>query len=229
MPQPQAETETLVDGHRHTYKGRYARSMSLGMSPTRQTLTAISEQPRQDLCNSEGRGEGRQLSSKGCESIGCGESLSLSRAFSSSMLILPQDKSSFEALQSDVLPASYTAHKMFKRHDTFLGDGSSAEMWEKQLPYMTPTLSFSLFYDVLRQALTVNLMKAENLPQKSPLHRCNPSVMVYIVPHRQQVQQPVIRESTFNPMFWQGFEFCNLQLSDVKNQVLVFMINDHEM
>ena len=92
-----------------------------------------------------------------------------------------------------------------------------------------PTLLFSLYFDIQRRTLTVNLMQAGNLPHKDPAHgTCDPFVMMFLLPNKEEVLQSVIRQRTLNPKFHQTFEFNGLLANELKNQVLVFRIFDHD-
>lgn len=92
-----------------------------------------------------------------------------------------------------------------------------------------PMLYFSLYFDIQRRALAVNLMKAENLPQK-PANQgsCDPFIMMFLLPNKQEVLQSVIKQRTLNPVFKQVFEFSGILAHDLKNQVLVFRVFDHD-
>ena len=92
-----------------------------------------------------------------------------------------------------------------------------------------PTILFSLYFDIQRRALAVSLLKAENLPQK-PSHQgtCDPFVMMFLLPNKQEVLQSSIKQRTLNPEFQQVFEFGGILANDLKNQVLVFRVFDHD-
>lgn len=101
--------------------------------------------------------------------------------------------------------------------------GSSAEKTDP------PLLYFSLYFDIQRRALTVNLIKVVNLPQKPPNQgSCDPFVMMFLLPNKQEVLQSVIKQRTLNPEFQQVFEFGGILANDLKNQVLVFRVFDHD-
>ena len=92
-----------------------------------------------------------------------------------------------------------------------------------------PLLYFSLYFDIQRRALTLNLIKIVNLPQK-PANQgsCDPFVMMFLMPNKQEVLQSVIKQRTLNPEFQQVFEFGGILANDLKNQVLVFRVFDHD-
>ena len=92
-----------------------------------------------------------------------------------------------------------------------------------------PYIYFSLYFDIQRRALTVNLIKAENLPPK-PANQgsCDPFVMMFLLPNKQEVLQSVVKHRTLNPEFQQVFEFGGILANDLKNQVLVFRVFDHD-
>lgn len=92
-----------------------------------------------------------------------------------------------------------------------------------------PFIYFSLYFDIQRRALTVNLIKVENLPRKPPNQgSCDPFVMMFLLPNKQEVLQSVIKQRTLNPEFQQVFEFGGILANDLKNQVLVFRVFGHD-
>ena len=92
-----------------------------------------------------------------------------------------------------------------------------------------PYIYFSLYFDIQRRALMVNLIKVENLPPKPPNQgSCDPFVMLFLLPNKQEVLQSVVKQRTLNPEFQQVFEFGGILANDLKNQVLVFRIFDHD-
>jgi synaptotagmin-1 len=103
--------------------------------------------------------------------------------------------------------------------------GESASAGLENPPY----IYFSLYFDIQRRALTVNLIKVENLPPKPPNQgSCDPFVMMFLLPNKQEVLQSVIKQGTLNPEFQQVFEFGGILANDLKNQVLVFRVFDHD-
>ena len=92
-----------------------------------------------------------------------------------------------------------------------------------------PVVYFSLYFDIQRRALTVNLIKVVNLPRK-PANQgsCDPFVMMFLLPNKQEVLQSVVKHRTLNPEFQQVFEFGGILANDLKNQVLVFRVFDHD-
>ena len=92
-----------------------------------------------------------------------------------------------------------------------------------------PFIYFSLYFDIQRRALMVNLIKVENLPPKPPNQgSCDPFVMLFLLPNKQEVLQSVVKQRTLNPEFQQVFEFGGILANDLKNQVLVFRVFDHD-
>ena len=105
-------------------------------------------------------------------------------------------------------------------------EGGKGEVSKLKNP---PYVYFSLYFDIQRRALTVNLVKVENLPPKPPNQgSCDPFVMMFLLPNKQEVLQSVIKQRTLNPEFQQVFEFGGILANDLKNQVLVFRVFDHD-
>ncbi|CAI8056461.1 Synaptotagmin 1, partial [Geodia barretti] len=108
------------------------------------------------------------------------------------------------------------------------GDTSGAEV-TSTTDENPPYIYFSLYFDIQRRALMVNLIKVENLPLKPPNQgSCDPFVMLFLLPNKQEVLQSVVKQRTLNPEFQQVFEFGGILANDLKNQVLVFRVFDHD-
>lgn len=123
--------------------------------------------------------------------------------------------------KSRTLPAHVTSPPSYLTG----GDGASSSAVTDD----PPMLYFSLYFDIQRRALAVNLMKAENLPQKPASQgSCDPFIMMFLLPNKQEVLQSVIKQRTLNPVFKQVFEFSGILAHDLKNQVLVFRVFDHD-
>ena len=250
LPQPKANTAALVQGHQVIQESKFSRSMSFDVQSSQeasQIRGAVSQQPRRATIIA-GRAQSmsptvpsrlllsRQVPMELLESpsgrfspsyaTGISRQPSLSQLWSPpSKFAIPRSYS-LETLKSP----EHSAHRKIIRQESFLGEGEETRgLQAAHFARRVPKLYFSLYYDVQRRALTIGLIKAEKLPPKPRGAACNPFVMIYIMPHKHGVQQSEIKQGTLNPVFSQGFEFCDLQLNEVKNQVLVFVINDNEM
>ena len=91
----------------------------------------------------------------------------------------------------------------------------------------SPSLHFSLHYDVQRRTMTVHLKEASNLPAKDRSGTSDPFVVMHLHPNKEEIFESKIVYKTLNPVFNQSFEFHNLQLDDVHRQSLVFRIYNH--
>ena len=92
----------------------------------------------------------------------------------------------------------------------------------------SPSLQFSLHYDVQRRTMTVHLHQASNLPAKDRSGTSDPFVVMHLHPNKEEVFESKIVYKTLNPVFDESFEFHNLQLDDMHRQSLVFQIFDHD-
>ena len=92
----------------------------------------------------------------------------------------------------------------------------------------SPSLQFSLHYDIQRRTMTVHLKEASNLPAKDRSGTSDPFVVMHLHPNKEVIFESKIVYKTLNPIFNQSFEFHNLQLDDVHRQSLVFRIYDHD-
>lgn len=134
-----------------------------------------------------------------------------------------EDERRKKLAKSRTLPAHVTSPPSYLTSGA--GDTASASAITDD----PPMLYFSLYFDIQRRALAVNLMKAENLPQKPASQgSCDPFVMMFLLPNKQEVLQSVIKQRTLNPVFKQVFEFSGILAHDLKNQVLVFRVFDHD-
>lgn len=125
--------------------------------------------------------------------------------------------------KSRTLPAHVTSPP------SYLASGADEGASAPPITDDPPMLYFSLYFDIQRRTLSVNLMKAENLPQKQACQgSCDPFVMMFLLPNKQEVLQSVIKQRTLNPVFKQVFEFSGILAHDLKNQVLVFRVFDHD-
>ena len=231
LPQLKANTAALVQGHQVIQEGEYARSRSLDVQSSqeaRRVTGAISQQPKRvSMFAGRTEPESSQLVENPTGNVRSAYAKALSRE--PSPLSSPPSKYTISRAFGCESPL-HSAHKMIVRKESFLGEGEERSgLQAAHFARRVPKLYFSLYYDVQRRALTIDLIKAEKLPPKPRGAACNPFVMIYIMPHKHGVRQSEIRQGTLNPVFHQGFEFCNLQLNEVKNQVLVFVINDNEM
>ena len=93
----------------------------------------------------------------------------------------------------------------------------------------TPTLQFSLYYDIQRRTLTVHLQKAYNLPVKGvDMRACNSFVVLFLLPSREEILQTPVVEKDLNPVFDQVFEFRGILSQELYQQVLVLQVFDHD-
>ena len=92
-----------------------------------------------------------------------------------------------------------------------------------------PTLQFSLYYDIQRRTLTVNLQRAYNLPVKDIfMGSSDPFVVMFLLPSREEILQSKIVEKDLNPVFDQVFEFRAILSQELYSQVLVMQVYDHD-
>ena len=104
------------------------------------------------------------------------------------------------------------------------GSGASSDEQED-----TPTLQFSLYYDIQRRTLTVHLQKAYNLPVKGvDMRACNSFVVLFLLPSREEILQTPVVEKDLNPVFDQVFEFRGILSQELYQQVLVLQVFDHD-
>ena len=90
----------------------------------------------------------------------------------------------------------------------------------------SPTLQYSLYYDIQRNALTVNLGQAFNLPIRGKSSGSgDTSVILYMQPNKAEVFESKVVRKDLNPVFDQTFEFTGLLGVQVaRQQTLIFKI-----
>lgn len=92
-------------------------------------------------------------------------------------------------------------------HCTYLWNADSAVAGSDS---SYPTLQYSLYYDIQRNSLTVNLGQAFNLPTKAKSGSADTSVVLYMQPNKAEVFESKVVRKDLNPIFDQTFEFTGL-------------------
>ena len=144
-------------------------------------------------------------------------------------------------LRTRSLPADFRTFELSEESEFDVGAHlhhtrqESLGMWRPQLPVVAeaddqsgPSLQFSLYYDIQRRTLTVNLEKASNLPAKDRSGTSDPFVVMYLVPNKEEIFESKVVYKTLDPVFDQSFEFHNLQSDDIRRQNLVFRVYDYD-
>ena len=88
-----------------------------------------------------------------------------------------------------------------------------------------PTLQYSLYYDIQRNSLTVNLGQAFNLPARAKSGSGDTSIILYLQPNKAEVFESKVIRKDRNPIFDQTFEFTGLMGVQVaRKQTLIFKV-----
>lgn len=87
-----------------------------------------------------------------------------------------------------------------------------------------PELEFSLYYDIQCRTLMVHLQCARNLPIKGKKVSLDPTVLLYLLPNREDIFQSRVIRNNANPRFNQSFEFRGLLPDEIRRQTLVFRV-----
>ena len=88
-----------------------------------------------------------------------------------------------------------------------------------------PSLQYSLYYDIQRNSLAVNLGQAFNLPSKTKSGSSDTSVILYMQPNKAEVFESKLVRRDLNPIFDQTFEFTGLLGVQVaRKQTLIFKV-----
>ena len=88
-----------------------------------------------------------------------------------------------------------------------------------------PTLQYSLYYDIQRNSLAVNLGQAFNLPARAKSGSGDTSIILYLQPNKAEVFESKVIRKDRNPIFDQTFEFTGLMGVQVaRKQTLIFKV-----
>ena len=88
---------------------------------------------------------------------------------------------------------------------------------------LEPEIDFSLYYDIQCRTLTVHLQCARNLPLKTKAIMY-PTVILYLLPNREDTLQTRSVGNTNNPYFDQSLEFKGLLPDEIRRQTLIFRV-----
>ena len=104
----------------------------------------------------------------------------------------------------------------------YVAESASASLTGTDSSY--PTLQYSLYYDIQRNSLTVNLGQAFNLP-KIKSGSGDTSIILYLQPNKAEVFESKVVRKDPNPIFDQTFEFTGLLGVQVcRKQTLIFKV-----
>ena len=102
---------------------------------------------------------------------------------------------------------------------------SIAEIASPEAESSYPTLQYSLYYDIQRNSLTVNLGQAFNLPARAKSGSGDTSIILYLQPNKAEVFESKVIRKDRNPIFDQTFEFTGLLGVQVaRKQTLIFKV-----
>ena len=88
-----------------------------------------------------------------------------------------------------------------------------------------PTILYSLYYDIQRATLSVNLKQLFNLSLQRKHKTLDTYVALYLLPRQAEVFESKIVRNSLNPVFEQEFEFAGQPgMQILKKQTLVFKI-----
>ena len=111
---------------------------------------------------------------------------------------------------------------------TRAGSNLNASFGGLPLTAPEPTLVLDLFYDIQRCALTVNVMRAFNLPALDRCGTSDPFVVLYLSPNKEEIFKTAVIKRSLDPVFNQSFVFKGLLPDEVKRQSLVLRVYDHD-
>ena len=91
-----------------------------------------------------------------------------------------------------------------------------------------PKINFSILYDMQTSSLIVHLVSAENLPISDKKGSVETFVMLYLLPHREDIFRSKSMASTSlqnqNPIFDESFSFGNIPYNEVSDRTLVLRV-----
>lgn len=86
-----------------------------------------------------------------------------------------------------------------------------------------PSIQYSLYYDIQRNALTVSLDQAFNLPVRARKLTCDSLVVLYLLPNKVEVFESKVVVKDRHPIFNQVFEFGGLLGTAMTRQQTLIM------
>ena len=89
-------------------------------------------------------------------------------------------------------------------------------------------IHFSLYYDIQRRTLTVHLLEGTNLPAKDRRGTSDPFVILFLLPHKEEIFESKVHKRTLNPVFNEVFEFSGLIPSEIRQQTLILRVLDKD-
>ena len=95
-------------------------------------------------------------------------------------------------------------------------EGTSAESAE-----VAPAVMFSLYYSIQVHSLTVHLEGARNLPHTK---KKGYLILLYLVPHRREILELHVQESSANPHINQSLKFTGFLTDEIQSQTLVLQV-----
>ena len=95
-------------------------------------------------------------------------------------------------------------------------------------PTDDPHLHYSLYYDIQRRTLTVHLIEGSNLPAKDRRGTSDPFVILYLLPHKEEIFESKVQKKNLNPVFNEVFEFNGILPNEIRLQTLVLRVLDKD-
>lgn len=90
------------------------------------------------------------------------------------------------------------------------------------------TIHFSLYYDIQRRTLTVHLLEGTDLPIKDRRGTSDPFVILFLLPHKEEIFESKVHKRSLNPVFNEVFEFNGLIPSEIRQQTLILRVLDKD-
>ncbi len=120
---------------------------------------------------------------------------------------------------------------MFRRPSQFedssfcyspISKASSAQKFDFGASF--PRINFSILHDIQTSSLIVHLMSAENLTGRGKKGIADPNVVLFLLPHREDIFRSKTCYGDVNPIFNETFVFSDILYNEVADRTLVLRI-----
>ena len=87
-----------------------------------------------------------------------------------------------------------------------------------------PRINFSILHDIQTSSLIVHLISAENLTGRGKKGIADPYVVLFLLPHREDIFRSKICYGDVNPIFNETFVFSDILYNEIADRTLVLRI-----
>lgn len=111
-----------------------------------------------------------------------------------------------------------------RRASSLFSFSSSPSLSNSKLEKDQSCIDFIIFYDIQSCSFTVKLLSARNLPPKNSDGLVNSYVILYLLPHKEEVLRSKICEKELNPTYYEIFVFNHIPYNEICTRTLVLRV-----